>query len=798
VKRQNKHIQQLETFLDQLEKRHKEYKIQLREYADQVHSLRTLEHVQGDEALKQRIQALLVERDALAAELHLLQEEREKYLLEKQLTAAQVVKEAQERPQTQLDASTGSARPPNSGTTKEDNSTLTPARLELESIISKLKSQLEESTSSHRTKESSLSRTIEIQQKDITFLQSQVQQMAAACEALKSRLNHSSTQHASQLQQFTSNHESKLQTLNDTISQLQHELTSLKQRSDGSAKTESTLVSSASDPSVHGDLELLVQERDSLKSQVDALLKQLKSQASDDKVGAASAPNSTSVVPTIAPSLVQSVSASKEEVNMDSLASPHYRELAEKKETIRVLEEKLQSKQSLLVKAHKHLGELTAQLADANLRAEQVVGERARVEQLSTLVSELHARNAQLEAYLEESIQEFRQYKAKVTMQEENARAARESLSAPSDTRDSASDIPIVLQEKMKELQRQVEQLQNTNASLRNENEMRNSELSQLRAKHDSTAAQLRHLKEKDVSRATLLEKHQAELKSQEERLNGRILALQTQLDASSSTSNSQLAKLRNKADDTIQQKDTEIAMLKDTIEVLKVQLSQPEPKRPSSAASRVTESSIETSRRRVAGDQSMATPKAGVRASEALPERTPSPSSRMRHDAPSSSAIDSKMVEDQSAQIQTLLGRLKSLQDQVSELEQLLALSREQEQFLKLELRRSDRSASPSFAVLSSSSPSTPTRGVPSGSAVQGEFASPNDFVIIRSIIKNMLERREIPNVAVFADILRFTPEEMEGIAGRAKEASGAATVANAVGNGINALWSVFGSPQR
>jgi hypothetical protein len=140
--------------------------------------------------------------------------------------------------------------------------------------------------------------------------------------------------------------------------------------------------------------------------------------------------------------------------------------------------------------------------------------------------------------------------------------------------------------------------------------------------------------------------------------------------------------------------------------------------------------------------------------------------------------------AEDQPSQVQQLLGRLKSLQDQVGELEQLLALSREQEQFLKLELRRSDRSSAPSSSGQWSAS-----------SYQQPGGLNANDYVLLRNVIKTMLETRQVPSLAVFSDLLKLSPEEIDHINQKAQSRNGPLS---GVSDPLSALWNVFSSPQR
>jgi chromosome segregation ATPase len=755
VKRQNKHIQQLESLLERLELRHKEYKTQLREYADQVQALRSLEYVQGDEGLKRHIQELLAERDALAAELHSQHEKQ------------------------RLASETAALNPPNPPTpSKEIDNTSSDHIHRLTSELEAANVKIVEFQAIQEQRRAKYQSAIDSQQKEINKLNSQLNQANNACEALKSRLTLSSSQHTSQLQTITTDHSERLNTLNNTISQLQSDLEKIKtaQQKGNTSKISETPLPESFSAEVD---ESIRSERDSLKLQVQELTKELGALQSQISLSASTSANGT----------LQSAPKAEEgpqESKSDPLSSPNHDVLQENLARIKTLEDKLQAKHSLLVKAHKHLGELTAQMADANIRVEQLQQEKVRMEQNLAPLAALRDRNAQLERALDETLREFEEYKVKVALHDQEKVSQLGSVVVASHEAEAASSLPNAIQEKLEHMQSEIERLQLANGQLRSANEAAGVEFTQIRAKYEQAVSQLRHLKEKEASRSAASEKQQQALKALEEKHAAQVSGLQSQVDAAGLNATTQLAKLRSKADEMVKQKDAEIAMLKDTIEVLKLQISQSEPTRSHSGSLRPTETSTETSRRRAPIES--AAEAISRRTRPISDSRTPSPSrpSTPHHEATVSSASQ-QLLDDQHAQIQQLLTRLKSSQEQVSELEQLLALSREQEQFLKLELRRNDLPAS--------SSGSTPTPNRAGGSPLSSEFSTSNEFFILRNILKNMLETREIPNLSVFAGLLRFTPEEIQQIQDKA---DGVTNMSGVVNNGLNAIWNVFGSPQR
>lgn len=746
MKRQNKHIKELETLLDRLESRHKEYQAQIRDYSKKLEEYRSWEHLEGDDRLKQQLQSLQIERDALAAEL---QEKQDK-----------------QAHNAALNESTDSSR---------ETSTSPTASVAIEEIdrlraaLEATKLKLDETSRSSATLQQRLKNTIESQQSELFKQQEQANQLKTACDALKARLSHVASQHASQLQSVNSEHESKLQTLNSTIVQMQHEISKEKEalaaaleekknRSESSTTVEQSVESS----------ENLVKEVEELRKRVEDLTKANEALQSS-------------------PLPIKPVEEKKDD----------------RVEQIQKLEEKLQSKQALLVKAHKHLGELTAQLADSNMRAQQLSSEKSRLELASASVSELRHRNAELEASLEEARLEFERYRIKVaaaesekissTQSEENGPSTGATEGDLSSTVSSA--VPIVLQDKIDELSAEIEKLRAANEHLRSEGEVTNAELTSIRAKHQTALSHLRHYKEKEASRESSSEKFGKEREALEEKHQMKLSELANQLESQAATSANQLARLRAKADDAIKQRDAEISSLKDMVEVLKIQASHSEPKRPSLPLSRATDISSEPSRRRVSTDSSGSPMKRRPRqGDETLGESSSSRSGSLSLDpAHGSSSTEHTPRDDTQAPTQALLGRIKSLQEQVSELEQLLTLSREQEQFLKLELRRNDRlvpSSGTSSGASSSSRPNTP--------AASFEMISASDYSILRNLLKNMLESGEMPNLMVFADLLKFSNEELDQIKIRAAANTGTARVASAVETGMNALWNVFGTPQR
>lgn len=733
VKRQNKHIRELETLLDRLETRHKEYKAQLSDYAHKLEESRSLDHLQGDERLKHHIQTLQIERDALAAELQ-----------EKQHSAPP------------SDTTTTSPTPSSPPAPRVSNEEVEHLKKDLEAA----KAKVEDTSRSSALLEKRLQATVETQKSEILKQQELVSQLNTACEALKARLTHVSSQHNTKLQAVTSEHESKLQTLNSTIVQLQHDLSKEK---DVSEQTNPEPIPVAPTTDTPSTPESLSRELDDLKKQVEDLKK-----------------------------ANEALQTSPLQVN----PQPSPEEKDERAEQILKLEEKLQSKQALLVKAHKHLGELTAQLADTNLRAQQLASEKSRLESASASVAELRHRNGELQASLEEARLEFERYRVKVAAAE-SEKVETERSSTPASVSTPVSDVPIGLQDKIDELNAEIDKFRLANEQMRSEGELANAELTSLRAKHQTVVSHLRHYKEKETSREISSEKRQKEREIMEERHKTQMAELLGQSETQAANSAAQLSRLRLKADEAIKQRDGEISSLRDMLEVLKIQAAQSEPKRGTAAVSRAFDVSNETSRRRTSTDSgnspSRRRPRQG---DETIPE---SPSSRSGSLTPDVSrgtpSFDQSPREEQQSSSQVLLTRINSLQDQVSELEQLLALSREQEQFLKLELRRYDRTTGGSLP--SSSAPqSRPT--TPSASNRGFDMISPQDYAILRNLLKNMLETGEAPNMMVFADLLRFSAEELEQVRTRALGNTGAARVASAVETGMNAIWNVFGSPQR
>lgn len=768
VKRQNKHIRELENLLDRLETRHKEYKTQLRDYATQVQSLRSLEHIQGDDGLKQQLQALLVERDALAAEL-----------AEKQAAAAP--------------SEPSSPSPPTSQA--EETPSISKEELDrMRGALEVTKKNFSESAKSAADREERLKNTIESQQRDIAKFHEQLSQANTACEALKSRLSHVSTQHASKLQGMTAEHESKLQTLSATIAQLQRDL-DISKEAQGRLEMK---IAPSSDAETNNETQgneentKLKEELENLKRRLEELQKERES-AEKEKT---KEPSSVPVSIDVSENPLDTSLVSKKEAESKAALEALCHESEQKSKQISQLEEKLQSKHSLLVKAHKHLGELTAQLADANIRAQQLQSEKQRLELSAATLTELRQQNAKLQESLEHSHTEFEQYKAKVLAAESEKKT--ENTNGSETTSTTSIETTSVIQEKLDDLNSEVSRLRDLNERLRSEKEVADSEISNLHAKTESAANQLRHYKERDASRGSSSEKHQKVVEALEEKHKAALLEISTQSDAAAANSSAQISRLRSKADEAIKQRDAEISTLKDMIEVLKLQISQTPSSKPISVM-KATEMSSETSRRRVSSDIENFTSSthtgAKRKGTEANFSSLASQSSSSSIDAAHS---DSNTIEDQSNQIQTLLARMGALQSQVSELEQLLALSREQEQFLKLELRRTDRtshSTSTSSLNSSSNTPSTPSKpGTPLSSATFPTISA-NDYVVLRNLLKAMLETSEIPNIAVFADLLRLTSEELQQVQSKA---SGTARVASVVESGVSAIWNMFGSPQR
>lgn len=754
VKRQNKHIRQVEELLERYEARHKEYKQQLKEYADQVQSLRTLEHVQGDEALKQRIQALLVERDALAAEMQALSESQHRQSQQTKETPS-ISEEDYQRLKAAL-------------TTKETNlAQLLAERNELEQRLTGLLQRQKEEINTLTT--------------SLSSLQTQATQSNRAVEALKARLAAVASEHSVQLQRTTSEHQTQVTALQTKLQTLQEEIS-----------TKNALaahVSESAPPTENADIAALTSERDTLKTQIDSLSKELETlRARTTGVDSTSTPPSE---PTPSPSRTPTDSTRTSlDVPAEATQPANQAEFAEKTERIKTLEDKLQAKQQLLVKAHKHLGDLTAQLADAKLKADKALAERdmlntqlknlmARLESTTLATTESATRIQQLEGQLEEMSQDFQQYKLKVAFQAQNTQTAENSTSTTS----SSSEVPLVLQQMVTHLTERVQQLESANALILETSQRESLELSSLQAKHDAALARMRQLKEKDAARTTESEKQQSDLKTAEDKHKARILDLEAQIDAVGASHAQQMIKLRKQADESVKQKELEIAMLKDTIEVLKIQAQQAADSKRAAAVVPRSDSATDPTQRLSSRVDAGSPTRRRIRTS-ASEEKGPSSllSSVVGSDSGNVPAISGR--DDQATQTQQLLTRVNALQDQVGELEQLLALSREQEQFLKLELRRHDRTTAAAAPTANGSS-STPYVA--------------SDISVLRNVVKKMLETNEIPSLHVFADLLRFSPEEITYLQQKIQaNAQASSTVASAVGSGINALWNVFGTPQR
>lgn len=769
VKRQNKHIRELEALLDKLETRHKEYKAQLREYSQKLEESNSLSHLSGDERLKHQIQALQIERDALAAELQ-----------EKQAHGAP------SEPTSPV-ASTSALTAPNVSKAELDR---------LHEALEAAKAKLDASSSSSVALEQRLQRTINTQQSEISKQVELVSQLTTACDALKARLSHVSAQHATKLQSLTSEQESKLQTLNSTIVQLQRELSKEKEVPTSTAAddqveapnsnsapiavsspSEAPEVAPSPDVASQQPSEDAVKEIESLRRQIEELKK-----AND---ALQTSPLTSTAPPTAMPTPVAPVEDKKDD----------------RAEQIQKLEEKLTSKQALLVKAHKHLGELTAQLADTNLRAQQLASEKLRLETASASVAELRLRNSELEASLEEARGEFERYRIKVAVAEneklEAGRISSDGSPAPSPA-PTGSEVPTGLQDKIDELTSEIEKLRFANEQLRSESEVTNGELTSLRAKHQTAVSHLRHYKDKETSREASSDKRLKEREVLEEKHKTQLAEISTKFEEQAAASTAQYSRLRVKADDVIKQRDAEISSLKDMIEVLKIQVSQSEPKRVTGPVSRATDFSTEATRRRTSTDSTGSpTRRRGRQGEDAFGAETSSRTGSLTFDTPSvPHSAETTPRDDQNPPIQVVINRMNALQDQVSELEQLLALSREQEQFLKLELRKYDHSAPSAASSAGSSSSSRPA--TPSNPIRNFEMISASDYSVLRNLLKNMLESGETPNMMVFADLLRFSQEEVVQIQTRANANTGAARVASAVENGMSALWNAFGSPQR
>ena len=731
--------------MDKLEARHKEYKAQLREHVQKLEESRSLSHLTGDERLKHQIQALQIERDALAAELQ----------------------------EKQTHSTPSESTSPTASTSTLPTPSISKAELDrLQEALEATKAQLDASTSSSATLEQRLQHTIDAQQSEIKKQTELVTQLTTACDALKARLSHVTAQFTAKFQALDSDKESKLQTLNSTIVQLQRELSKEKEE-----KSED-------------------EQHEAPNSNATPL----------DASSSSEVPS-----PTIAPQSPNEATKEIEELKMqieelkkanEALQSSPLQTAPEPKqddraEQLQKLEEKLQAKQALLVKAHKHLGELTAQLADTNLRVQQLASEKSRLESASASVAELRLRNSELEASLEEARGEFERYRVKVAVAEseklESERLSSDGTPVSSPT-PTGSELPTGLQDKIDELTAEIEKLRFVNEQLRSESEVTNGELSSLRAKHQTAVSHLRHYKEKETSREASSDKRLKDREILEEKHQTQLSEMSTKYEEQAAASTAQYSRLRLKADEAIKQRDTEISSLKDMIEVLKIQVSQSEPKRSSGAVSRATEFSTESTRRHTSIDSTGSpTRRRGRQGDDAFGAESSSRSGSLTFDTPSvPHSNETTPREEQHPPIQVLLNRMNALQEQVLELEQLLALSREQEQFLKLELRKYDHSAPPSAASSSSrpSTPSTPLRNF--------EMISASDYSVLRNLLKNMLETGETPNFMVFADLLRFSQEETVQIQTRANANTGAARVASAVESGMSALWNAFGSPQR